>query len=168
MPYFAAAVYALAGQVTPLTARVVMAVLSTLVVVVVFLIGRRLAGPWAGLVGAALTAVYPPAIFYAGLLMGEPLAMLTVASAILAFLWAADDGRSPWAWALPGALFGLTAFVRPEYVLLTAAVRAAGARWWSRAGAASGAAWRPARCSRSRSPSWSRRGRSTSRTRPGA
>jgi 4-amino-4-deoxy-L-arabinose transferase-like glycosyltransferase len=119
-PYFAAAVYALAGQVTPLTARVVMAVLSTLVVVVVFLIGRRLAGPWAGLVGAALTAVYPPAIFYAGLLMGEPLAMLTVASAMLAFLWAADDGRSPWAWALPGALFGLTAFLRPEYLFLTA------------------------------------------------
>ena len=120
VPYFAAAVYALAGEVTPLTARVVMALLSTLVVVVVFLIGRRLAGPWAGLVGAALTAVYPPAIFYAGLLMGEPLAMLTVGSAILAFLWAADEDRSPWAWALPGALFGLTAFVRPEYVFLTA------------------------------------------------
>ena len=120
LPYFAAAVYALAGQVTPLTARVVLAVLSTLVIVVVFLIGRRLAGPWAGLVGAALTAVYPPAIFYAGLLMGEPLAMLTVGSAILAFLWAADEGRSAWAWALPGALFGVTAFVRPEYVLLTA------------------------------------------------
>jgi hypothetical protein len=120
VPYFAAAVYALVGQVTPLTARLVMAVLSTLVVVVVFLLGRRLAGPWAGLVGAALTAVYPPAIFYAGLLMGEPLAMLTVASAILAFLWAADDGRSPWAWSLPGALFGVTAFLRPEYLFLTA------------------------------------------------
>lgn len=120
VPYFAAAVYALVGQVTPLTARVVMAVLATLVVVVVFLVGRRLAGPWAGLVGAALTAVYPPAIFYAGLVMGEPLAMLTVASAILAFLWAADDGRSPLAWALPGALFGLTAFLRPEYLFLTA------------------------------------------------
>jgi 4-amino-4-deoxy-L-arabinose transferase-like glycosyltransferase len=120
VPYFAAAVYALVGQVTPLTARIVMAVLSTLVVVVVFLIGRRLAGPWAGLVGAALTASYPPAIFYAGLLMGEPLAMLTVASAVLAFLWAADEGRSPWAWALPGALFGLTAFLRPEYLFLTA------------------------------------------------
>jgi 4-amino-4-deoxy-L-arabinose transferase-like glycosyltransferase len=120
VPYVAAAVYALAGQVTPLTARIVIAVLSSLVVVVVFLLGRRLAGPWAGLVGAALTAVYPPAIFYAGLLMGEPLAMVTVAAAMLAFLWAADDGRSPWAWALPGALFGLTAFLRPEYLFLTA------------------------------------------------
>jgi 4-amino-4-deoxy-L-arabinose transferase-like glycosyltransferase len=120
VPYVAAAVYALAGHVTPLTARIVIAVLSSLVVVVVFLLGRRLAGPWAGLVGAALTAVYPPAIFYAGLLMGEPLAMVTVAAAMLAFLWAADDSRSPWAWALPGALFGLTAFLRPEYLFLTA------------------------------------------------
>jgi dolichyl-phosphate-mannose-protein mannosyltransferase len=120
VPYFAAAVYWFAGMVTPLTARIVMAVLATLVIPVVFLIGRRLGGPWAGLVGAALVAVYPPAIFYAGLLMGETLAMLTVASSILAFLWAADDGRSPWAWAVPGALLGLTAYLRPEYLLLTA------------------------------------------------
>ena len=153
---------------TPLTARLVMAVLSTLVVVVVFLIGRRLAGPWAGLIGAALTAVYPPAIFYAGLLMGEPLAMLTVASAILAFLWAADDGRSPWAWALPGALFGLTAFLRPEYLFLTA-LFALLAVAGGRAPAERVARPRGRRAARrARSPSWWRRGRSTSRTRPGS
>ena len=167
VPYFAAAVYALAGQVTPLTARVVLAVLSTLVVVVVFLIGRRLAGPWAGLVGAALTAVYPPAIFYAGLLMGEPLAMLTVGL---------GDPRVPVGGRRGPLAVGVGAArraVRPDRVRAAGVrvphrpVRAARARWWSRAGAASGAASRPARCSRSRSPSSWRRGRSTSRTRPG-
>jgi hypothetical protein len=119
-PYFAAAVYTLVGQVSPVAARIGMALAGALAVLVVFLIGRRLAGPWAGVAGAALAAVYPPAIFYTGLVMGEPLAMLTASGAILAFLWAADDGRSPWVWAVPGALFGLTAYVRPEYLPLTA------------------------------------------------
>jgi hypothetical protein len=41
---------------------------------------------------------------------------------VLAFLWAADPGRSSWAWLLPGLLLGLTAFLRPEYLALTAAL----------------------------------------------
>jgi len=39
---------------------------------------------------------------------------------VLAFLWAADPGRTPWAWALPGVLLALTALMRPEYLALTA------------------------------------------------
>jgi 4-amino-4-deoxy-L-arabinose transferase-like glycosyltransferase len=119
-PYFAAAIYWLVGDVDPTAARIGMAIAGTLAVFVIFLIGRRLGGPWAGLIGAALAAVYPAPIFYTGLLSSEPIAMLTVAGAVLAFLWAADAGRSPWAWLVPGALFGLTAYLRPEYLLLTA------------------------------------------------
>ena len=119
-PLFAAAVYNLIGAVSPVAARLGLAVAGTLAVLVVYLLGRRLGGPRAGLVAAGLAAVYPPTLFYTSLLSGEPLAILTVAGAVLAFLWAADDGRSPWAWALPGLLLGLTAFLRPEYVALTA------------------------------------------------
>ena len=119
-PLFAAAVYNLIGTVSPVAARLGVAVAGTLAVLVVYLLGRRLGGPRAGLVAAGLAAVYPPTLFYTSLLSGEPLAILTVAGAVLAFLWAADDGRSPWAWALPGLLLGLTAFLRPEYVALTA------------------------------------------------
>jgi MYXO-CTERM domain-containing protein len=119
MPYFAAAVYWLIGDVDPTAARIGMAIAGTLAVLVVFLIGRRLGGPLAGLIGAALAAVYPAPIFYTSLFSSEPIAMLTVAGAILAFLWAADPGRTPWAWLVPGALFGLTAYLRPEYLLLT-------------------------------------------------
>jgi hypothetical protein len=39
---------------------------------------------------------------------------------VLAFLWAADEGRPLWAWIVPGLLFGLTAYLRPEYLMLTA------------------------------------------------
>jgi 4-amino-4-deoxy-L-arabinose transferase-like glycosyltransferase len=118
-PYFAAAIYWLVGDVDPTAARIGMAVAGTLAVLVVFLIGRRLGGPVAGVIGAGLAAVYPAPIFYTGLLSSEPIAMLTVAGAVLAFLWAADAGRPPWAWLVPGALFGLTAYLRPEYLLLT-------------------------------------------------
>src|SRR4051812_47116968 len=120
MPFFAAGVYWLTGGVSPVTARIAVALLGTLGVFVVFLLGRRLGGPWAGLAGAAIAAVYPPTIFYTSLFSSEPLAMLTVAAGVLAFLWAADRGRPLWAWLVPGVLFGLTAYLRPEYVLLTA------------------------------------------------
>jgi 4-amino-4-deoxy-L-arabinose transferase-like glycosyltransferase len=119
-PYFAAAVYWLIGGVHPTAARIGMAIAGTLAVLVIFLLGRRLAGPAAGLVGAALAAVYPAPIFYTGLFSSEPIAMLTVAGAVLTFLWAADAGRGWWAWLVPGALFGLTAYLRPEYLFLTA------------------------------------------------
>jgi 4-amino-4-deoxy-L-arabinose transferase-like glycosyltransferase len=118
-PYFAAAIYWLVGDVDPTAARLGMAVAGTLAVLVAFLLGRRLAGPGAGLVGALLLAVYPAPIFYTSLLSSEPTAMLTVSGALLTFLWAADPGRSPWAWLVPGALFGLTAYLRPEYLLVT-------------------------------------------------
>ena len=119
-PLFAAAIYNLIGDVSPLAARLGLALAGTAGVLVVYLLGRRLGGPRAGLVAAGLAAVYPPTLFYTSLLSGEPLAILTVAGAVLAFLWACDHGRSPWAWALPGFLLGLTAFLRPEYLLLTA------------------------------------------------
>jgi hypothetical protein len=82
----------------------------------VYLIGRRLAGPLAGLAGAALFAIYPVTIFFTGKLMSEPLATLTLAGAVLSFFWAGDRGRHWAAWALPGLLLGLTAFARPEYL----------------------------------------------------
>ena len=120
MPFFAAAVYWLTGGVSPVTARVAVALFGTVAVFVVFLLGRRLAGPWAGVIGAALAAVYPPTLFYTSLFSSEPLAMLTVPAGLLALVWAADRGRPPWVWLVPGALFGLTAYLRPEYLLLSA------------------------------------------------
>jgi hypothetical protein len=122
MPFFAAAVYWLTGGVSPETARVGVTLFGTGGVLLVFLLGRRLGGPWAGIAGAALAAVYPPTLFYTSLFSSEPLAMVTVAAAVLAFLWAADAGRPLWAWIVPGLLFGVTAYLRPEYLVLTAAL----------------------------------------------
>jgi 4-amino-4-deoxy-L-arabinose transferase-like glycosyltransferase len=115
-PLFYGALYIATGGVHPGGVRVLVALLSALTLVLVYLIGRRLAGPLAGLVGAGLLAFYPTTIYFSGKFMSEPLATLTLAGTVLSFLWASDKGRKWWAWAIPGVLLGLTAFARPEYL----------------------------------------------------
>jgi 4-amino-4-deoxy-L-arabinose transferase-like glycosyltransferase len=115
LPLFVAGVYKLAGGVHERTARLLLALLGTLSVLFTYLIGRRLSGPGAGLIGAAAIAIYPALLEYQGMLMGEPLAATLLSGAVLASLWAADS-ESWLRWLLPGAAFGALVLVRPEYI----------------------------------------------------
>ncbi len=135
---YAAGFYATAGAREG-TARIVELLLGLATIVVAYLLGRRIACRPAGLLAAFAVAVYPPFIHSVGALYSEPPAMFTLPAAVLAFLWAGDqlDTRSsPARWLLPGALFGLTAMFRPEYLLvgvafaLLALVRIGRARGW--------------------------------------
>jgi 4-amino-4-deoxy-L-arabinose transferase-like glycosyltransferase len=138
---YAASFYATGGAREG-TARIVELLLGLGAIVVVYLLGRRIACRPAGLLAAFGVAVYPPFIHSVGALYSEPPAMLTLPAAVLAFLWASDGLGDPprdraWArWLLPGLLFGLTAMFRPEYLLvgiafaLFALVRAWRARGW--------------------------------------
>ncbi len=129
LPLFVAGIYKLSGGVHEQLARVVLALIGTLSVLFAYLIGRRLVpsptdpphmarvGPWGmgpALVGALVVAIYPALLEYQGMLMSEPLAATLLSGGVLAALWA-WDGR-PWKWLLPGALFGVLALVRPEYL----------------------------------------------------
>jgi len=145
LPLFVAGIYKLTGGVHERTARLVLALLGTLAVLFTYLIGRRLSGPGAGLIGAGAIAIYPALLEYQGMLMGEPLAATLLPGAVLAALWAdgprqSDQARgscrgevgpagSPRAvldppaprhprvrWLAPGALLGALALVRPEYM----------------------------------------------------
>ncbi|HEY2335236.1 MAG TPA: glycosyltransferase family 39 protein [Solirubrobacterales bacterium] len=151
---YATSFYATAGAREG-TARIVELLLGLATIVVVYLLGRRIACRPAGLLAAFAVAVYPPFIHSVGALYSEPPAMLTLPAAVLAFLWA-SDGLDPrpsrgwrgaggsrtapglpagppaprqdpraWApatrWLVPGFLFGLTALIRPEYLLVGAA-----------------------------------------------
>ncbi len=141
LPLLVAGTYELTGGVHERTARLVLALLGALAMPFTYLIGRRLSGLGAGLIGAAAVAIYPALLEYQGMLMGEPLAATLLSGAVLATLWAADalEGREPSRarWFLPGVLFGALTLVRPEYlgvallvclvVLLTQ-----GGRNWSR------------------------------------
>ncbi|MGA8747121.1 MAG: glycosyltransferase family 39 protein [Solirubrobacterales bacterium] len=131
---YAAAFYATAGPREG-TARIVEALLGVAAIIVVFLLGSRLKGPTVGLLAAFGAAIYPPFIHSTGELMSEPPAFFTLPAAVLAFLWAGERERLR-SWLVPGFLFGLTALIRPEYLLvavafaLLAAIRVAAQRGW--------------------------------------
>jgi 4-amino-4-deoxy-L-arabinose transferase-like glycosyltransferase len=116
-PLLYAGVYYLTGGVRDGAARMAVALLGAAMIVIAYLIGRRLGGSAAGLLAAAGVAVYPSFIHSNGALLSEPPAIFMLPAAVLAFVWAREQ-RSAWAWVLPGVLLGLTALIRPEYLLV--------------------------------------------------
>jgi len=139
LPLFVAGLYRLTGGVHQRLARVVLALIGSLSVLFGYLIGRRLRGPAAGLIGAAAVAVYPALLEYQGMLMGEPLAATLLSATVLAILWAAAPTptapRAPrLRWLVPGLLFGALALVRPEYLAISLPVAAVIALRAGRAG----------------------------------
>lgn len=129
LPLLVAGVYEVTDGAHERTARVLLALLGSLAVLFTYLIARRLSrlmlqphpgvenasSVVAGLIGAGAVAVYPALLEYQGMLMSEPLAATLLSAAVLAMFWASDrDGVA--SWALPGALLGATAMVRPEYL----------------------------------------------------
>lgn len=109
LPLFVAGIYKVTGGLHERLARVVLALIGTLGVLLTYLLARRLARcvlfpghskgkvrsadagtAVAGLLAAAAFAVYPALLEYQGMLMSEPLAATLLAAAVLAVLWAAD------------------------------------------------------------------------------
>jgi 4-amino-4-deoxy-L-arabinose transferase-like glycosyltransferase len=147
-PLLYAASFYLTGGAREGTARIVEALMGVAAILVVFVLGARLAGAggrdpapasrlarWTGLLAALGVAVYPAFIHSTGELMSEPPALLTLPAAVLAFLWAGERERW-WAWLVPGFLFGLTAMFRPEYLFVAAVfVVLAAIRVWAGRGA---------------------------------
>jgi len=107
--------------------------LGALAVVLVGVLGRRLAGPATGLAAAALAALYPPLVMNDSVLLSESLTGPTIAGALLAALWLRERPSAPRALLL-GVLVGLAALNRSEAILLLvllaipAAVLAGGAQ----------------------------------------
>jgi len=118
LPLLVSGLYELTGGVHERFARVVLALIGALSVLFTYLIGRRLSGPFAGLVGAGAVAIYPALLEYQGMLMGEPLATTLLSGAVLGTLWA----DRPATWLVPGLLFGALALVRPEYLAIAVVV----------------------------------------------
>jgi dolichyl-phosphate-mannose-protein mannosyltransferase len=137
-PLLYAATFYATGGAREGAARIIELLLGLAAIVVVYRLGRRLnCGP-AGLIGALGVAIYPPFIHSTGALFSEPPAIFTLPAAVLAFLWASDprDRTRALTWLVPGVLFGVTALIRPEYLLVgiafavLAAIRVARERGW--------------------------------------
>ena len=142
LPLLVAGLYEVIDGVHERLARIVLAVIGNLSVLFAYLIGRRLSGSAAGLIGALAVAIYPALLEYQGMLMGEPLAAALLSGAVLAMLWASGTQPSrsrlrhlsqPPArgWVLPGLALGALTLVRPEYlgVSLVLAVVVFALRW---------------------------------------
>jgi 4-amino-4-deoxy-L-arabinose transferase-like glycosyltransferase len=97
--------------------RYTMAVLGTLLVALVGLLGRRIGGDTVGLVAAAIAAVSPNIWVNDGLVMSETLTALTVVGTLFAALWWRERPSTRRA-AVVGALCGLAILARVEFALL--------------------------------------------------
>ena len=113
--------------------RVVLCVVAAISVALLGLLGRRVAGPRAGLIAAGLAAIYPGFFMLAGVAMTESLYIPLIALTLLT-TYALIDRPSVRLAVLLGALIGLTILDRTEAVLLlpllaiAVAVRLPGAR----------------------------------------
>ncbi len=97
--------------------RLTMTIFGALVVLVIGLLGRAVAGNRAGLIAAALAAVYPNLWVNDGLVMSETLATLAVALAILfTYRFIRTPKASTAAWV--GVFIGLAMLARAELGLL--------------------------------------------------
>lgn len=124
LPLFVAGLYYITGGVHLELARVVLALAGAASVLLTYLLGRRLAGPGAGLLAAGVMAVYPALLEYQGLLLSEPLAAFLLVAGLLAFFSAIERKRGGGlgVWAGAGALFAALALVRPEYLPIALAL----------------------------------------------
>jgi hypothetical protein len=120
LPLLTGGIYALTGGIHERTARVALALIGALAILFAYLIGRRLSGALAGLIGAGAVAIYPALLEYQGMLMSEPLAATLLSGAVLAILWAAGPAAAARVrWLGPGLLLGALALTRPEYLAIS-------------------------------------------------
>lgn len=131
VPLLVGGLYEASGGTHERLARIALALVGTLAVLFAFLIGRRLAGPGAGLFGAAAVAIYPALVEYQGMLMGEPLAATLLSGGVLGVLWASGEGPGARRarWLVPGILLGALVLVRPEYLGISVLVAVVVLAW---------------------------------------
>ena len=128
-PWFLAATYAVSGGAyeAPRVAQILLGLAS---IFLAWRIGRRIAGPAAGLVFAALVAFHVSLVYWEAELHEPTLLVFLLLAAVVAL---ARFGEAPSVRraALAGALLGLGALVRPN-VLLLLAFAAAWTAWVAR------------------------------------
>lgn len=116
-PYFLAVQWHITG-ISALGARIAQAFLGVIVVLLVYLLGHQLAGDQAGLAAAALSAIYPPLIYWAGLLGPQSLTVVLVCGSVLV-AWKLNVCPSMATAAACGVLLGLVSLNRSMFLGLS-------------------------------------------------
>jgi hypothetical protein len=115
-PAFVAVIYRLFGEST-LAVAIAQSLVFVLICLLVYSIGRRLAGERAAAAGAMITALFPPLPYYGALVLTEVWTTFVLVAAMLVCLRAVQGGRTR-DFVIAGALFSATTLVRPAFVLL--------------------------------------------------
>jgi 4-amino-4-deoxy-L-arabinose transferase-like glycosyltransferase len=111
-PIALAAVYAVFGIGNFVAAHVVFCLIGAAACLAAFLVAREIAGDVAGLITAALVAVYPNLLYYAMHFSSEPLFTLLLVLSVWSFIRAMRGERLSY-YVASGALLGLSALTRP-------------------------------------------------------
>lgn len=119
-PYFLAVLYSLLGR-DLWTVHLLQMGMGALSCVLMFLGTRALFGWGAGLAAGLMLALYPPAIFFDGLIGKAGLGLL-LTSALLGLLLAFQRRNAGWICAASGAVLGLLALTRENALALVPAV----------------------------------------------
>ena len=117
-------------------------VLSLATVALVFVLGRRLAGPGVGLVAAGIWAVWPNLVFHSAIALTETLFLFLLVLLLIVTLGDPAAARAPGRARLVaiGVLFGLLVLVRPVSLVAAPVFLVL---WWGRRGLGQ-AVWRVA------------------------
>jgi tetratricopeptide (TPR) repeat protein len=120
-PYVLGVIYAFVGR-DLLAVRLIQAVLGGVSSVALGYAGWRLVSPAAGLVAGLMLALYPPAIFFDGLVQKSVLDVLFVCLALAIAGTIVAAGGRPRAWLLLGVVMGALSLTRENALALVAVV----------------------------------------------
>jgi len=115
-PYLLGVLYRIFGHNLTVV-YVLQAALGTSSCYLIYLIGRKLFSRPAGLIAAAMAALYKPFIFYDIQIEKSFLAVLLVSAACVSLLRAIES-RAPAPWLVAGLVLALAVLVRGNYLLL--------------------------------------------------
>lgn len=116
-PYFMGLVYATLGD-GPWTLRILQCLLGATGCTLLAVAGRRLAGRRVGLTAGFMLALYPPAIFFDGLIQKTTLTSFFLCTLLAFTAGLARDPRSVPRWLAAGITTGLLALVRENALVL--------------------------------------------------
>jgi len=113
-PYFLAVTYKIFGQ-SLYVVRLIQIFVSSLTILIAFLIGRKLFSKFAGYLSAGMFSVYSTLIFYSGIILSETLQVF-VSSLLILFL-ISDFKDASKKWFVVGIFLGILALFRANILL---------------------------------------------------
>jgi len=118
-PLYLSACYRLLGERYHVVARVVQALLGSLLCVLVFSFGKALFDQRTGLLAALVIAVYPFFVLFSGLLLTETFFILALSLFLYLLLWLERNRSEPLlaTAAVAGVVAGLAVLLKPSFLL---------------------------------------------------